>query len=179
MMAAVAALIGLNFLMDYVPDIARVFERFQTAGSDNASLLRILMWDRACSIFNQTPILGIGWYGFRYKSGLSTLTGATAGCHNIYLELLCETGLLGFCVFIMAMASSIVITWKNINYLSHQERDVELTSIKLALSVSFAIQFFVLLYGMTGNPIYDSTFCFYAVAVAINISFTSNMRGRI
>ena len=43
----------------------------------------------------------------------------------------------------------------------------------------FAIQFFVLLYGMTGNPIYDSTFCFYAVAVAINISFTSNMRGRI
>ena len=97
----------------------------------------------------------------------------------IYLELLCETGLLGFCVFIMAMASSIVITWKNINYLSHQERDVELTSIKLALSVSFAIQFFVLLYGMTGNPIYDSTFCFYAVAVAINISFTSNMRGRI
>lgn len=179
MMAAVAALIGLNFLMDYVPDIARVFERFQTAGSDNASLLRILMWDRACSIFNQNPILGIGWYGFRYKSGLSTLTGATAGCHNIYLELLCETGLLGFCVFIMAMASSIVITWKNINYLSHQERDVELTSIKLALSVSFAIQFFVLLYGMTGNPIYDSTFCFYAVAVAINISFTSNMRGRI
>ena len=179
MMAAVAALIGLNFLMDYVPDIARVFERFQTAGSDNASLLRILMWDRARSIFNQNPILGIGWYGFRYKSGLSTLTGATAGCHNIYLELLCETGLLGFCVFIMAMASSIVITWKNINYLSHQERDVELTSIKLALSVSFAIQFFVLLYGMTGNPIYDSTFCFYAVAVAINISFTSNMRGRI
>ena len=179
MMAAAAALIGLNFLMDYVPDIARVFERFQTAGSDNASLLRILMWDRACSIFNQNPILGIGWYGFRYKSGLSALTGATAGCHNIYLELLCETGLLGFCVFIMAMASSIVITWKNINYLSHQERDVELTSIKLALSVSFAIQFFVLLYGMTGNPIYDSTFCFYAVAVAINISFTSNMRGRI
>ena len=179
MMAAVAALIGLNFLMDYVPDIARVFERFQTAGSDNASLLRILMWDRAHSIFNQNPILGIGWYGFRYKSGLSTLTGATAGCHNIYLELLCETGLLGFCVFIMAMASSIVITWKNINFLSHQERDVELTSIKLALSVSFAIQFFVLLYGMTGNPIYDSTFCFYAVAVAINISFTSNMRGRI
>lgn len=53
MMAAVAALIGLNFLMDYVPDIARVFERFQTAGSDNASLLRILMWDRARSIFNQ------------------------------------------------------------------------------------------------------------------------------
>ena len=179
MMAAVAALIGLNFLMDYVPDIARVFERFQTAGSDNASLLRILMWDRARSIFNQNPILGIGWYGFRYKSGLSTLTGATAGCHNIYLELLCETGLLGFCVFIMAMASSIVITWKNINFLSHPERDVELTSIKLALSVSFAIQFFVLLYGMTGNPIYDSTFCFYAVAVAINISFTSNMRGRI
>lgn len=49
-MAAVAALIGLNFLMDYVPDIARVFERFQTAGSDNASLLRILMWDRARTI---------------------------------------------------------------------------------------------------------------------------------
>lgn len=67
---------------------------------------------------------------------MSTLTGATAGCHNIYLELLCETGLLGFCVFIMAMASSIVITWKNINFLSHQERDVELTSIKLALRSS-------------------------------------------
>ena len=83
--------------------------------------------------------------------------------------------LLGVIIYTL----NIVITWKNINFLSHQERDVELTSIKLALSVSFAIQFFVLLYGMTGNPIYDSTFCFYAVAVAINISFTSNMRGRI
>lgn len=178
MMAAVVALIGLNFIIDYIPDIANVFERFQTAGSDNASLLRILMWERAQTIFNQNPILGIGWYGFRYKSGLSAMTGATTGCHNIYLELLCETGLLGFCVFIFAMLSSIIVTWKNINLICNQN-DYELQSMKLSLAVSFAIQFFVFLYGMTGNPIYDTTFCFYAVAIAINVSFTTNKRGKI
>ena len=178
MIAVAVALVGLNFLMDFIPEIAQVFERFQTAGSDNASLLRILMWERAQKIFKQNPIIGIGWYGFRYKSGLSEATGATAGCHNIYLELLCENGFFGFLVFMFTMITSIIGTWKNINLVC-DKKSTELNDVKAALAVSFAIQFFVLLYGMTGNPIYDSTFCFYAVAVAINISFSMNMRGKI
>lgn len=178
MMGAVVALIGLNFLMDYIPDIANVFDRLQTTGTDNASLLRLLMWERAQSIFAQHPILGIGWYGFRYKSGLSAMTGATAGCHNIYLELLCETGIVGFCIFIVAMGSSLVLTVKNINCV-HDTENGELKRMKWALAVSLAIQCFVILYGLTGNPIYDSTFCFYAVAVAINTSFSMNMRGKV
>lgn len=178
MMAAVVTLVGLNFLIDYIPDIAKVFERFQTAGSDNASLLRLLMWERAQSIFNEHPLVGIGWYGFRYQSGLSASTGAAAGCHNIYLELLCETGMIGFCVYAFAMAYSLIMTLRNISFVHNSENE-GLKHMKWALASSFAIQFFVILYGLTGNPIYDATFCFYAVAVAINISFTTNMRGRI
>lgn len=178
MMVAVVAIILLNLLIDYIPEISQVFERFQTAGSDNASLLRFLMWDRAFNLFRQNPLLGIGWYGFRYKSGLSEFTGATAGCHNIYLELLCETGIIGFLVFIFAMGSSLICTLKNIN-LTYSIKDETIQHMRRALAVSFAIQFFVLLYGLTGNPLYDDTFCFYSVAVAINVSFSTGMRGKI
>ena len=86
--------------------------------------------------------------------------------------------IFGFLVFMFTMITSIIGTWKNINLVC-DKKSTELNDVKAALAVSFAIQFFVLLYGMTGNPIYDSTFCFYAVAVAINISFSMNMRGKI
>ena len=177
MLGAVVAIVLLNVLIDYIPEISQVFERFQTAGSDNASLARFLMWDRAFSIFSQNPLLGIGWYGFRYKSGLSEFTGATAGCHNIYLELLCEIGLIGFLIFIFVMGSSLILTLKNINQ-TYGIDDKTIEHIRWALAVSFAIQFFVLLYGFTGNPLYDDTFCFYSAAVAINVSFSTGMRGR-
>ena len=178
MMVAVVAIILLNFLIDYIPEISQVFERFQAAGSDNASLSRFIMWDRAFSIFKQNPFLGIGWYGFRYKSGLSEFTGATSGCHNIYLELLCETGLIGFLIFIFAMGSSLFCTLKNIN-LTYSINDETLKHLRRTLAVSFAIQFFVLLYGLTGNPLYDNTFCFYSIAIAINVSFSTGARGKI
>lgn len=178
MMTAVVAIVVFNFTADFIPAISNVFERFQTAGFDNASLSRFIMWEIALSIFSAHPVLGIGWYGFRYKSGLSALTGATAGCHNMYIELLAETGILGTSLFVIAMAFSLILTIHNLNLLSDYE-DENGKKMRWALAVSSAIQIFVLLYGTTGNPIYDSTFCFYAVAVAINISFTSNMRGGI
>lgn len=178
MMAAVVVIVVLNLVADYIPALSNVFERFQTVGSDNASLSRLIMWGQAWSMFIANPLIGTGWYGFRYKSGLSTLTGATAGCHNMYIELLAETGIIGFGLFVFAMFFSLILTIRNINSLSGCD-DKNKRKIRWALAVSVAIQIFVLLYGMTGNPIYDSTFCFYAVAIAINISFTSNMRGRI
>ena len=169
---AAALLAALSLLIDAVPTFGEVFERFQTAGTDDASLYRLLMWKTALDIFLEHSIFGIGWYGFRYQSGLSDAIGATAGCHNIYFELLCETGAVGFIIFMFAMVFSLVKTYRNINMLRCCQSEA-LQKSKYALAVSLAIQIFVLMYGMTGNPIYDATFCFYAVAVAINISFSA------
>lgn len=173
MIAVAVGLFGLSFLMDFIPEISAVFDRFKTAGSDNASTARFIMWARAIQLFKKNPILGIGWFGFKYNSGLSDLTGAYAGCHNIYLELLCETGLIGFIVYMSAICISLYNTVKNLNMIYQRE---EYQDMRLALASSLAIQLFVIMYGLTGNPIYDDTFCFYAVAVAVNMSFSMGAR---
>ena len=46
----------------------------------------------------------------------------------------------------------------------------------LAISVSLALQLFFILYGFTGNFLYDTSFLFYAVAVAVAFSIRVNLK---
>lgn len=175
MMILAGAIILLSFTLEYIPELSFVFERLKDSGTDKASLLRFLMWGRALDMFSQHPIFGVGWFGFKYDSGLSELTGATAGCHNIYLQLLCETGIVGFTICMFPIVYSLYRTIKNLKIVHNKKSFLK---ERIALATSFAIQLFVIMYGMTGNSIFDATFFFYSVAVAINLSFTSNIRGK-
>lgn len=164
---AIIAVVGA-IAIEIVPSLSAVFDRFQTIGIDTSSTYRLLMWEYAFNLFKRNPIFGIGWYGFRYESNiLSLYSAAYTGTHNIYLELLCECGILGFIVFLLASITTIYSTIKKLLYIN---RTGEYTKYQCALLSSFLIQLFCLMYGFTGNPIYDRTFNFYAIALAINAS---------
>ncbi len=56
---------------------------------------RIALWKLALEGFSEKPVLGHGWRAFKDIAPQSGNTHAT-NAHNVYLQLLCETGIVGF-----------------------------------------------------------------------------------
>lgn len=172
MIVLVVLLIVGSIVIDMVPQLGETFLKIQNVGNDTSSTTRILMWQYAWRTFLEHPLFGIGWFGIKYSSLTNTIIDATTGCHNIYLELLAETGIIGFLVFAIAAGSAVIVSYKNIQYINRQKEYFE---YKGTMTMSFIIQIFCLIYGLTGNMIYDRTFHFYIIAVAISLSFYLNV----
>jgi O-antigen ligase len=67
---------------------------------------RLILWDTAWNLFVHSPIIGVGWGNFVeiYGSYLSSFPWIPPGvfeAHNIYLQFLAETGVVGFTVFFL------------------------------------------------------------------------------
>ena len=79
-------------------------------------------YDRAIKIFNEHKIFGIGIKNFRIESGKSKYQnknlrfneqGASTHPHQIHFEILSETGLFGYCFFLILYLGSVFISAKN------------------------------------------------------------------
>lgn len=92
-------------------------------GRPEAVLDRLIIWGRALSVFGESPLLGVGFGGFRdavYDDGgihLNVGLGyESLHCHNTYLEVLTGTGILGFLSylgFLAACMARLVHLWRN------------------------------------------------------------------
>lgn len=142
----------------FIPNILVVYERL--FNSDYSTLGgRAQLYEEAIKLFRESPIIGNGWGG--YKNYVQYTVGANysseyakMNTHNIYLQLLCETGVIGFSAFVgliiynLRKAIKIIKKLVILNY-------VPKTFIVNALVLLF-IQIFFVLYGFTGNPLYDA-----------------------
>lgn len=82
-------------------------------GAESSLLTRLFIWDTALNGFKQHPLLGIGFYSFRKVSKQYSklpdfiyenfVEGVTP--HQGYIEILTETGLIGFIAFIYFLVS--------------------------------------------------------------------------
>lgn len=164
----------LQFVQN-TPYFSEILGGFLDQGTD-ISNGRFDYWIYAISIFMENPIFGIGWLGFRHNSSV-LIQGTNVGAigyvdaHNVYVQLLCETGIIGTmfisAVFLHFISSTIRFYMKEKEWLSHEQ-------IKL-LSVSFSLQFFCLIYGMTGNFLYDRTCFIYVFGCALFCAVKSSM----
>lgn len=169
--AALGGCVLLYFLMDKIPALNDVFERFATAGEDGASLERFAMWGLALSMFWENPVFGAGFWSFqkyyaknlfgifnndlRYKDNMAA--------HNVYFQVLGETGLIGLIVYLIAVG---MVLLETIRLAQKYARDANL-EIRFAVTFSLGIQFFYLFYSLTGNCLYDIVFYFYGLAMAM------------
>ena len=68
---------------------------------DFTTVSRLAIWGGAFTVFARSPLFGMGFGNLRGMMGglLNLPDGWTGDAHNLYLELLAETGLTGFMAF--------------------------------------------------------------------------------
>lgn len=89
--------------------------------ADASTSARLELWDRGIGMFKSSPVTGVGvgmfeksMYEQKYKISWDTST-VLLHAHNTYIEVLAETGLLGFLAFIYIFAGFFVMFFRVVN----------------------------------------------------------------
>lgn len=145
-----AFIVGI-IVFAYVPALGTFINRFiETNESGDVTLGRTKYWLLALDNFKKNPLFGIGWG--KFETMAMAMYDKSADVHNVYLQLLCETGLVGTITFIMFAFVSLKAACKC--YYNNVRKNI--TTDKY-LVFAIAYQVFFLLYGFTGNPLYTPT----------------------
>lgn len=136
---------------------------------------RLTLYQIAFRAFREHPILGIGWDQFQTLVPAEYLTDPVVGIedtHCIYLQFLCETGIVGTPLIIAPLLYYYWQVCAQFRRLKQRRSESGELSLAFGLSVSsFMIQSFLLLVG-----IYDPNFqriifwCFYALSILLMIA---------
>lgn len=128
---------------------------------------RTVIYNDAIQLWKSNIWFGIGWGNFKY-SIMSDRWYSGFDVHNCFLQVFCETGIIGGFLYIFLVLMSIVNICKLINYLS--KRNNEKVS-HLALFCGF-IQIFFILYSLTEPILYEYTdymifFCSFSTTACL------------
>ncbi len=127
----------------------------------------------AIVLFLKNPLFGIGWGAYKYKYLMYSegfyLTKNNAHC--IYLQLLAETGIVGFLIITCIILKTLKNTYEILANIRDGRYKVD-EYVKASMIYSFVVQIFFILYGFTGNPLYDYTvFLPYMISLGLCYSF--------
>lgn len=162
--------IGYLIVPSAFSSITRILSKMET---DDITTGRISLWLQAISYFKEYPVIGIGFKQFIRITGLDV--------HNIYIQFLCETGIVGAVVYLSALIYTFRVNLKNLitAKLEHlYERSIELNEKYLLFS--FLYQIFFLTYGITGNPFYDlPSLMPYMFSVGITLYYQKDIKRQL
>ena len=129
---------------------------------DDFSGGREFMWLRAISFYQEHPVFGIGVGNFAKVSGFDT------DVHNMYLQCLCEQGMVGFILFMILIVTCLIATIRSVRSTTDQQN-------KSLLMFSLACQLSYMLEGLTENMNVNlDGYLVYAISVAIMINCRLN-----
>jgi O-antigen ligase len=66
---------------------------------DQSAAMRLLFWGVAVTLFLRSPVVGVGYGNFRDLYSLPGIASGVFDVHNLYLQLLSETGIIGLVSF--------------------------------------------------------------------------------
>lgn len=97
-LALLAGICAFVFLFYLLGPILNPTHTEEAVGADAVS--RLLLWGTAWDEFIHFPVFGVGWGNFAAPyGGEIPFAPALSEPHNVYLQLLAETGLVGFVAF--------------------------------------------------------------------------------
>ena len=155
---AAIAVIAVGVLATFVPAVQATLERFIELSDDGTGNGRSYLYDFAWSMFHANPLLGCGW-GAYSKYVATTPLGAmysnlgfsSMSAHNVYLQLLAETGVIGLISFVLPAFLSIFAAMQQ----SESQLEEGLYGDSFCLWACLGVQIFFLIYCFSGNPLYD------------------------
>ncbi len=109
----VAALLVIAYIVGYVLYITinsdnnilyRVLKLIYDKSTSDKSSGRYELWNQAIIEIKNNFLFGIGWLNYDLKYGL--------GVHNTYLQVLCESGVIGLVLFILAIETTVFHSYK-------------------------------------------------------------------
>lgn len=154
----------------FIPQAHNVISRFFGMSEDTNIESRHIFWELALLYFGRHWLFGIGWFGFR--NNIAPFVQYTGHCHNVYIQLLCETGVVGFSIFAMWFVGSLVISI--LMAYKHFLKTNNMT-VKISLMFCLAYQIYFLMYCYSGNPLYDVyQYPLYFVACVIPMYYYKN-----
>lgn len=144
--------------------LQNVLSRFENMSEDGNITSRFEFWEKGMELFNENKLTGIGWMHFYLESGFEQ------SCHNCYVQILCETGIVGAIIFIPFFIFSFIVSLKLLLWSATNKRNVNRYIVIFSI-FSFCYQIYFLLYCLTGNPLFD-IYCYgpYFVGTIISIS---------
>lgn len=159
----IIVIVILFIIINYVPTLSTFFYRFvETEENGDVTMGRSSVWQTTLEVFKTNPLIGIGWGQFQRQGYWSF------NAHNIYVQLLCETGIIGSLFYFSFFGYMIYETYKVLKEL--REKKVSSYVVRLLL-FSYSYQIFFLLYGFTGNPLYDQIMYipyFFSCSITLN-----------
>lgn len=134
------------FFLGYAPEVSEILHLKE--GTKTGTLAeRFTIWTKSIELFNQHPILGVGsgnWkiafpeVGFEGLQRAEQATTFFARPHNDWIQILCETGIIGGFIWISIWATTL---WKNLTLLgkSQSKKEIIQRSLILSGSIGFAV----------------------------------------
>ncbi len=130
---------------------------------------RFRLFALAWNLFLENPLFGIGWEQFRVLTVSVNPHGFHV--HNLYLQLLCETGAVGFTMIMLPIIFAYLKTIQAIKNLTAKP-DSGLVPWKNILVFSFYCQTIFLINSFGSDPFYNVIFLFlYFFSISIINSY--------
>lgn len=155
---ALLAILAVGVLATFVPGVDATLQRFVELSEDETGNGRSELYDCAWSMFYSNPLFGSGW-GSYSKYVATTSLGAmysnlgftSMSTHNVYLQLLAETGIVGLALFLVPAAVTLIAAMRR----SAAHRGGGFYGESFYLWACVGAQIFFLVYCFSGNPLYD------------------------
>ena len=133
--------------------------------TDTATSGRVTLYRKAIELFLKKPWTGNGWLSYQYISGMVS-RGNVMMTHSVYLQLLCETGIIGTVVFLTGFFMMLKVTLLDVRELKGIRNDFYYYDL-----FSVFGQVFFLTMSIFSNNLYDEVFrYFYVISCAIGVA---------
>lgn len=136
---------------------------------------RMTLWIIALELFVQYPFLGIGWGMFSEYVPDNVQLGLINEIHNVhncYLQVLCETGIVGFAIM-YGLMFYILYTISKRSVVMHQNGAGDL--LRVINTTCFAYQLFFLISGAIDPTFYSLIFwCLYSLTIMMSDAAINN-----
>lgn len=179
------AVLAIGIIISIMPGFSGTIARFANIiGSTDLQTITNkryeMLWLPAVYLFLESPFFGIGWGNFKYSFvRYFTYTANQNNAHNVYLQLLCETGVVGTVIILGAIILTLYKTMRCLNF--WRKGRVKLNDSQVAvLGISATMQVYFMLYAISGNPLYDIT-CYlpYVISVAMSLAVRNGIQASV